>query len=107
MKDSDEYVSDFSQMSRQYLPMHSWQEKTFLGNQNNTKGIVILPSFQPVETRISQKSVFADRLWETKKCILRIDKIHYRTIVQSWKKARIKTILNKLKKSIRGSNLLK
>ena len=77
MKNSDEYVSDFSQMSRQYLPMHSWQEKTFLGNQNNTKWIVILPSFQPVETRISQKSVFADRLWETKKCILRIDKIHY------------------------------
>lgn len=77
MKNSDEYVSDFSQMSRQYLPMHSWQEKTFLGNQNNTKWIVILPSFQPVETRISQKSVFADRLWETKKCILRIDKIHH------------------------------
>lgn len=77
MKDSEEYVSDFSQMSWQYLPMHSWQEKTFLGNQNNTKWIVILPSFQPVETRISQKSVFADRLWETKKCILRIDKIHY------------------------------
>lgn len=104
MKNSDEYVSDFSQMSRQYLPMHSWQEKTFLGNQNNTKWIVILPSFQPVETRISQK-VFSQTGFERQKNVY-CELIKF-IIVQSWKKARIKTILNKLKKSIRGSNLLK